>query len=160
MITQEKIIELFDYQNGNLIWKIDRTRGVKAGDVAGSINGMGYVSIGIQGKKYLAHRLIFLLHNGELPACIDHIDRNTQNNKIENLRAATHSQNQANTKSNSRNKSGAMGVSWEKRKKKWRAQLRVNGKCIHLGFFDKTNEAKQAYIFAKKKYFGEFSPQI
>lgn len=158
MITQAKLFELFDYSDGNLIWKTNKTRGVKAGDVAGSINGMGYVSIGIQGKKYLAHRLIFLYHFGKVPKFIDHIDRNPKNNKIENLREATASQNQANVSCNSRNTSGVMGVSWEKRKNKWRVQIRVNGKCHHLGHFSEIEEARNAYYSAKKQYFGEFSP--
>lgn len=158
MITQQRLHELFDYRNGHLYWKVARTRGVQAGDQAGSINGCGYIAIGISGQKHLAHRLIFLWHHGFCPQYIDHIDRNRSNNQISNLRSATSSQNQANVVSNSRSTSGVMGVSWDKRKKKWRSQIRVHGKALYLGLFPNIDDAKIAYTTAKQTYFGEFSP--
>jgi len=61
MITQEKIKELFDYENGSLIWKARSNARVKAGDVAGTITYFGYIAITIHNKKYRAHRLVFQL---------------------------------------------------------------------------------------------------
>lgn len=158
MITQQRLHELFDYRDGHLYWKVARTRGVQPGDQAGSRNGCGYIAIGISGKKHLAHRLIFLWHYGFCPKYIDHIDRNRANNQISNLRAATSSENQANVVFNSRNTSGIMGVAWEKRKKRWKAQLRVKGKCMQLGLFLNIEDARLAYNSAKQKYFGAFAP--
>ncbi len=156
MITQSKLLNAFDYRDGQLIWKIARPRGVKPGDVAGRINKINYVIVGFGGRKYLAHRLIFMWHHGYIPEYIDHIDRNPLNNKIENLREATNSQNQANISHNKRNTSGFLGVSWESRKNKWRAQLRVKGKSVHIGLFDKPEEAYLAYCKVKYQHFGEY----
>jgi len=66
--------------------------------------------------------LIFLYHHGYLPKFVDHIDGNKKNNRIENLREATKSQNAMNQKVSTRNTSGIKGVMWHKRDKKWFVQ--------------------------------------
>lgn len=85
-LTQECVRSLFDYRDGELYWKVSRGNGMKIGDLAGTVRTDGYRSIQINGKLYLAHRLIFLYHYGYIPKEIDHIDSNPSNNNISNLR--------------------------------------------------------------------------
>ena len=96
MITQDELRRIFDYENGNLIWRVRMGQRTKLGQPAGSIGAGGYVCIKILRRSYLAHRLIYLYHYGELPLMLDHKDRNVLNNRIENLRPATGSENQYN----------------------------------------------------------------
>lgn len=87
---------------------------------------------------------------------IDHKDRNRKNNRIENLRLATASQNCVNRPS--RRKNGTpRGVCWHKGQNKWTAKIEQNGKKIWLGTFDSAETARLAYIEASKKIHGEFS---
>lgn len=86
----------------------------------------------------------------------DHIDRNPFNNKSENLRVATKSQNAMNSRLRRDNISGYRGVSWSKQKKKWRSTININKAQKHLGFFDSIRDADIAYKNAAKDLFGEF----
>jgi hypothetical protein len=101
---------------------------------------------------WLAHRLIFLWHHGFLPERIDHIDGCSLNNKIENLRAVTQSQNLQNTNKRKTNTSGYKGVSWSKQRKCWIASITVNHKCRNLGGFKTKELAYEAYQLAAAKY--------
>ena len=88
----------------------------------------------------------------------DHIDRNELNNRRNNLRLATVKENARNGSLRSTNTSGIIGVGWRKRYQKWQAQITVDYKNIHLGYFaDK--DAIRARLNAEVKYFGEFAPQ-
>lgn len=156
MINVEMIKNLFQYQNGNLIWLVSKGK-AKKGQIAGSPDKQGYLIVRINGKAYKAHRLIFLLHKGYLPQFIDHIDRDPSNNCIENLREATNSQNQANSKLHAKNSSGYRGVSWHKTAKKWEARASINKKQKYLGCFDTAEEAHQACKLAVQNYFGEYA---
>jgi len=130
-----------------------------AGKIAGTnlfINGKpSYRTIKIDGSSYLTHRLIYKIATGEEPAILDHIDGDGLNNKINNLRPVTSSQNNANAKSR---------ISKVGRKKgtrligsRWSAQIGHKGKAIYLGRYDTENEAHQAYCQAAKEFYGEFS---
>ena len=88
---------------------------------------------------------------------IDHINGSKGDNRIENLRQATRSQNLANQKINSVNTSGLKGVSWRKDRNKWHTQIRVSGKLKHLGYYIDKHEAHVAYCKAADKYHGEFA---
>lgn len=87
----------------------------------------------------------------------DHIDRNSLNNCRENLRVATRSQNAANSKRRSDNKSGLKGICFFPDRKKYRAEIRVNGKRIRLGYFADPKAAHEAYLAAARRYYGEFA---
>jgi hypothetical protein len=92
-----------------------------------------------------------------LPEHVDHIDRNKKNNRIENLRPATKSQNAINSKMRSTNTSGFRGVYWNGRRSKWHARLTIDNKVKHLGYFDSVEEASKKYQEICKLHFGEFS---
>lgn len=90
---------IFTYKNGKLYWRSDATRGkVKAGDEAGYVDPQGYVTVGIAGRFYKAHRIIWRMFHpkGAIPDIIDHIDGNRSNNSIDNLRRATQAMNMRN----------------------------------------------------------------
>lgn len=157
MLTQERLFEIFDYSDGKLIWKIDKSKNVKAGSVAGHTAKDGYVRVSVDKKDYLIHRLVFLWHKGYLPACIDHIDRNPSNNQIENLREATVTQNNGNSKLNKKNSSGLKGVCWHKKLCKWVARITIKNKSKYLGVFETKEDAYSAYCKEAKQYFGEFA---
>jgi hypothetical protein len=107
-----------------------------------------YIGCGLQYNnkiiKIKAHQLAWYLYYNEVPNIIDHIDRNKQNNKIENLRNITHQQNTFNT--------NAKGYYLHKPTKKYRAYIRINNNLIGLGGFDTEIEAREAYLNAKKIY--------
>lgn len=84
--------EIFEYQDGDLIWKINSGVNKVKGKKAGALSN-GYLRFKYNGKKYLNHRVIFEMHHGYCPEFIDHINRNRSDNKINNLRQATHSIN-------------------------------------------------------------------
>jgi hypothetical protein len=97
---------------------------------------------------------------GEWPSSlfvIDHINRDTTDNRWVNLRLATISENGANAKMRCDNKSGFKGVSWGADRGKWGAYIQVNSKSIGLGRYDILEDAVEAYKAASEKYFGEFA---
>lgn len=90
---------------------------------------------------------------------IDHKDRNPMNNRRCNFRIASRSQQQANHNISSDNKSGIIGVSWDKIKHKWVSQLVQNGQRLLYKYFFNKDDAIKARLEAEQKYFGEFAPQ-
>jgi HNH endonuclease/AP2 domain len=100
----------------------------------------------------LFHRLLFYWHHGYLPKLIDHKDTNAQNNNIENLRELNNSGNRRNSHKIKNCTSIYKGVCWIKANKKWRAKFTLNGKDIHLGYFDNEDDAGQAYNDAVRKH--------
>ena len=157
--TLEQLQEMFEYKNGELIYKIKTAKKTNIGDVAGTINKLGYRHIQINRKRYQAHRLVWIYHNIEIPIGleIDHIDRNPSNNRIENLRLATRSQNMTNKPKQINNTSGYKGVCWHKRSKKWSANIKYNNKQIYLGVFATPELAYDAYTLASGKLQGDFA---
>ena len=136
----------FKYNEGELLWDNPLSNRTPKGTVAGTYDQHGYKYIRSQGKKYQVHRIIWEIHNGDIPegVVIDHIDRNPRNNKIENLRLATRQQNSWNAR--------AKGYCFVGSRNKYVARL--NSK--HLGYFDSEYEAKEAYESAAKLERGEF----
>lgn len=145
--------DIFHYSDGVLRWRENQKR-IKAGTLAGNVNQSGYVRIKYRGEKFLAHRIVWEMYNGSIPEGmqVDHINHDRTDNRIENLRLVNANESGKNQKASVRNKSGVVGVSWKKSKNKWHSQIMVNGKQIHLGFFDNIDEAKKARIDAERKY--------
>lgn len=162
MITAEELRHVIDYdqETGVFTWRIGRP-GASCGAVAGSISGDGYIQITVHRSRHKAHRLAWLhMHGCWPPVLIDHINGDKTDNRIANLRLATRSQNGANRDANKNNTSGVKGVYWARREQKWAANIKVNGKKKHIGYFRNINEAAAAYERAAIEYFGEFANRI
>lgn len=156
-VTQDYLRSNFDYRSdGNLIRKISAGSS-KAGSVIGYTDSKGYKKTTIYKQNFSVHQLIWMYHYGSIPRQIDHEDTNPSNNRIENLRAATQSENQQNTKLRSNNTSGFKGVGFHKVTAKYAAYIRLNGKSSHIGLFSCPKEAALAYNKAAKELFGEFA---
>lgn len=147
----------FDYSNGELIWKESHASNAPAGSKAGHTSKDGYTRISLNGKSYLAHRIIYAMHNDNLPKQIDHINGNRTDNRIENLRPATLNQNQHNAKLRKDNTSGVKGVTWNKTAKKWCVRLWVNGKMKAFGNYFDIDYAKFVADAMRHKYHKEFA---
>lgn len=104
-------------------------------------------------KVIYMHRVIM---NQQHNLHVDHINRNGLDNRKENLRVCTKTQNLGNSKIRKDSTSGIKGISWHKRDKKWGSRININGKLKHLGYFSDKFDAKHAYTKAAKEYFGEF----
>jgi hypothetical protein len=148
----------YDPDTGWFTWLVSNNNRVKVGDRAGTTNGYGYRQISINSKHYLEHRLVWLYVCGVMPThFIDHVNGVKADNRIENLREATKSQNGANTGKPRTNTSGHKGVCWNKNAKKWQANIRVNNAQTYLGLFTNIDDAVAARQAAELKYQGDFA---
>lgn len=145
--------DYFYVDGGVLRWKIKNHRS-KPGDAAGTILRNGYVQVKIKQKRYYAHRIVWMMHYGEIPVGfeIDHINHNRQDNRIENLRIVSRKQNRMNSSMYSNNSSGFNGVRWCNDRMKWIATIRANGKEKNLGRFDSFGDAVLARVRANISY--------
>lgn len=112
-------------------------------------------------KAMMLHNFIWITHNGEIPngKRVDHIDKCPWNCSLSNLRLATKGENSINTNLRANNTSGITGVSWERRKQRWRAYGNVNGKRIELGVFQDLQEAVLTRLKFEQEFYQEFAPQ-
>jgi hypothetical protein len=145
----------------------------KDGKKIGARNGEGYINILIKapnpigdGSIFLlqtrGHRIGWFLEYGEWPDLdIDHIDRNTSNNQLANLRLATMAQNILNSriKDKSKYSSQYKGVRFNKdgRKHPWEARLTIMGKSCWIGGFLTEEEAARAYDAKALEHYGEYA---
>ena len=148
---------VFSYNDGLLYWKEKTAACVKIGSKVGVESGRGYLIVPFQYKHYYVHRIIFMMQHGYVPHIIDHIDGNRSNNKIENLRPATRSENCRNQKTPKNNTSGYKNVFWHKTSKKWKVALSVDGKLKHIGSFSELEAAKISAHEARIKYHQDFA---
>lgn len=154
MLTQSRVKEVLEYSpsTGDLVWCGKRRGRPKNGTTAGSINSCGYITLSVDGKVYQAHRVVWLHVYGEFPkGGIDHINRVKTDNRIENLRCATTSENMRNRSIGKNNTSGHMGVSWNEGMERWVAFI-SDGRRITLGIFVDKEDAIAARKIAEKKY--------
>ena len=115
----------------------------------------GYKFVGLHGKRHALHRIVYCLANEvwiSQSDRIDHIDGDTENNDPQNLRICDMASNSRNQKVRITNKSGTMGVRTCKNKARWRAEIGVNGKNVHIGYFDTFDEACAARRDAEMAY--------
>lgn len=159
VLSQERVRELFDYRGGELYWKKSPCNRVKSGAKAGTkITDLNrYSVIRINSKAYLAHRMVYLYHNKELPRFLDHIDGDPSNNKIRNLRPCTTSENAFNSKIPQRNTSGIKGVYFDKRTNKWVAQIKIKGNTLYLGSFVNLKDAETVVRAYREQHCGAFT---
>ena len=162
-LTQEKLkIKVHFDPNSGIFTKpkkIDKYGRISGGFNIGSINKVGngigkkYQKISVDGKAYLGHRLAWLYIYGNWPKNqIDHIDGNSLNNSINNLRDVSRIENSQNIRSpSSNNKTGYLGVFLHKQTGKYRTRIMVNKKIVELGLFKNPEDAHAAYINAKRE---------
>ena len=148
-IPQEKLRKAFSYKEGKLFWnaragsdkETKRFNSCFAGKpVKPCKDRYGYLSIQLDGEKMKMHRAVFAYHHGYYPETIDHINRDRADNRLENLRPASKSEQQW-------NKNGARGYS--RKGNRWVARIKVKSKCINLGSYETEGEARCAYLSAK-----------
>lgn len=151
----DRFHELFFYdeRSGDLVRKVRRCGRALKGDVIRSESSGGYYRVYVDGKRYLAHRVIYLMVHGYLPKMIDHKNRNKKDNRIDNLRPATRSLNMFNRDVFSNNTSGSRGVSL--RDGRWRARIQHQGVSKFLGNYDTKEEAVRAYEYERAKLTGD-----
>ena len=157
------IFEVSSNSISGLLWKNPRSTKLKPGHVAGTKDKEGYWNVGIKlntkTELFRVHRIIYFLKTKQNidDFFIDHIDGNPTNNKISNLRCATNQQNCCNKKKTKKYTSKYKGVSWDKKEKKWRAQICFNYQKNCLGFFEFESDAALAYDKAAKKHHNSFA---
>lgn len=153
---------LVDYKDGILRWRANHKyfKSIKAGDVVGSGSKKnGYKCTAINGKQYYQHRLVWLHVHGSWPdGPIDHINGNRGDNRIENLRVATFSQNQHNRKK-TKNKTAMTGAYKSSKGATWYSTIMVENKKHYLGTFKTEDDAAKAYAQAKAKLH-PFNPTV
>lgn len=157
--SAERVRELLDYNalTGGFLWRASPSRNTPAGSVAGA-DCEGYRLIRVAGGRYKAHQLAWLYMTGEWPSRqVDHKDTNRSNNRWDNLRLATGSQNKANMGKRADNTSGFKGVRWYPQTNRWVAQIGFQGKRKTIGYFKSPELAHVAYCEAADRLFGEFA---
>lgn len=156
-MTQARLKELLHYdpETGWFTWRIN-TAVAKPGERAGGGHGLGYRQMGLDYKKYLEHILAWLYVTGSWPPDeVDHKNGDKADNRWENLRLATRSQQGYNKPGYKRNKTGTPGV--HKHGNKFRARLQINGRAIDLGVFNTVEEAVAARRKADEEHLGDFA---
>lgn len=160
-LSQERIRNLFNYDpiTGNLSWNNPEAPNKHlAGRLIRRTNGIKYLLVTYRGVTFCAHRIIWMHFHGQWPSqYLDHINGDSKDNRIDNLRLATHTENRRNTLKYKNNSTGYKGVCFNKRLKRYTAHIRVNKILKHLGVFDTALEAAKAYDDAALLQFGDFA---
>lgn len=146
MTTKDRLREVFDYDSktGNLIRKSKTSK--KSRKIAGRIT-HGYRQVMVDGKNYQAHILVWIYMTGVYPEPeLDHINRIKDDNRFCNLREVTRSVNMRNTENPKTNKSGIKGVRWKPQRKRWIAEVKINGVQVQIGSFKEFDEAACARL--------------
>lgn len=153
-IEQAKKHIVYDPKTGLVKWVDNKKNRKIVGWFCGYDHGNGYKQISVFGSRIFVHRLAWAFVYGEHPnGIIDHINGNRSDNRIGNLRCVSDLENNQNiVKPTKASKTGVRGVHFSSRRNRWIAQITVNGKNSHLGCFMNLEEAKQAYMKAKKQF--------
>lgn len=162
-VMHKRLLEVLAYEpiTGVFRWRVKIAKNTLVGSIAGTMNDIGYRQIRIDGTIYCEHQLAWFYMTERWAERLDHKNRIRSDNRLENLREATHSQNLHNTKAPKNNTSGMKGVSKSKRKRNpFCARICVNERHINLGNFPTKEEAYQAYVQASQKYLGEFACEL
>lgn len=164
MITYEIAKALFDYdpKTGKVVWKFESAQIVKGAEIGTNTDtarsNTKYRAVKLFGLSYKVHRIIWLMQTGDWPeGDVDHIDGDGLNNKWDNLRDVTHSQNLMNAAVRSDSTSGYKGVSYDKSRDRWYAYINIDGKRKMLGRYNTLQEAVNARQLAEDGLFGEYA---
>lgn len=141
-IDSNLVRSLFEYRDGGLFWAVNKGRAKKGNGAY--VASSGYKTLRFNGIAYLEHRLIWAWHGNEAVDCLDHINGNCLDNRIENLRPATQHENMRNSRKRKDNTSGVKGVHWSNSKHKWRVVIGLNDKQTYVGSFKCLDAAKEA----------------
>ncbi len=158
-LTPDRLRKLLDYDTatGRFVWRVTR-QCRRVGDCAGCVENNGYMRIRVDGQRHMAHRLAFMHVYGRCPSGqIDHIDGDRTNNRIDNLREASPSENIANTGRLRTNTSGLKGAFFKRETARWFAKIVKNGRSRHLGYFATAEEAHAAYVAEAQRLHGSFA---
>lgn len=154
----------YDPETGILTWRVRDSEMFKsdlvaaswnerfAGKQAGGLTSGGYICVRILRAQLMAHRLAWFITHGTEPESLDHINGDTADNRLCNLRAVTHSENTRNAARRCDNTSGACGVKWHWQARLWTARITVDGKRMSLGYFRNKEDAIAARKAAERKY--------
>ena len=159
-LTRSQLIKVLSYdpKSGLFTWRMSGS-GRKLGQPAGCVTSLGYRRIHVFGRSYWAHHLAWLYSKGSLPGEeVDHINGVKTDDRIENLRPCTRAQNARNRKRAKNNRSGATGVYFHPRRRRWIAQIYLNRKSIIVGRCHSFDDAVVARRKAEAHYFGIFAP--
>jgi hypothetical protein len=158
-LSQDLVRHLFDYEDGRLIWKNPHVPSrAKVGARAGTFSDTtGYRQVTIKSVYVMEHRVIFLWHHGYLPTNVDHINNIRDDNRIENLRAASINENRYNASPKRNNISGVRGVHWAKKSKKWCACVRADNRIVFRRLIDDLELAELAVIEARQIFHKDFA---
>lgn len=160
-LHMQKLWEMFDYREGQLYRKNNSGTRWKSGQEAGSqVNEKGYRTVRIDGVTHRLHKVVFCMFYGYAPEIVDHINNVQEDNRIENLREASRSENQWNSKVRKSNTSGVKGVSWHKTHQRWVAEIVKNNKTVYSKRFKSLDQARVAIEIARSNIHGEFARHI
>lgn len=154
--TKEDVVSLFEYKDGKLFRKINSSN-QKAGNESGWVKNDGYRAVRFKNKDVLVHRLIFFVHYEFMPVQVDHINGDKTDNRIENLRQASASQNNYNQKISKKNKSGCKNVSWNKTRNKWVVRVKYEKVKLKQWYVDDFEFAELLATEAREKFHGKFA---
>lgn len=121
-----------------------------AGTSAGATDCEGYIQVKIHNRSMMAHRIAWAIHFGQWPELVLHNDGARSNNCIHNLRSTSRQTCQRNQKRHKSNTSGRTGVSWNRLRAIWTAQIKIGERSIYLGSFTQFDDAVSARIEAEK----------
>jgi hypothetical protein len=145
----------YDRDTGLFTWLVDRGRSAYAGMTAGTPDKAGYIAICINQHTYAAHHLAILYETGEMPSYVDHINRDVSDNRFNNLRRATRSENQQNRLAQSNSKTGIKGVYL--RRKGYSSSITKDGTVYRCNF--KTLDEAVEWRRTKEFELHPFRPQ-
>lgn len=163
-LTQDLLKELLHYDPDTGVFTCRKTRGnMPAGSIVGNVKQDGYLGFCLNRKHYRAHRLAWLYMTGEWPeVLIDHKNGNPLDNRFENLREASHSENCQNIKTaTKRSKTGLLGVrkmTAPNGNVRFQAAIRMNKQFVYLGTYPTAEAAHAVYMEAKKELHGAYIP--
>jgi len=151
VLDQEYLKKWFVYRGGKLYWALSK-RGVNAGGEAGNLSVWGNWKVMVCGHTISRGRIVWVMHHGWIPSnvFIAHMNNNNADDRIENLKLMSGFELSWGKGLNKLNRSGYKGVSYSKRKKKYKAAIRIYGKDHYLGLFKTAKEASEAYEAARR----------